>query len=144
MPLPRRLPLSLLLAPVALSGILAGCAPPPPALRVRSADLAGLGPITLERPVIVEFEEGDVIPLDFTLDGPFMKSPEGAPPIPLRVVRHFFLRIDKDGLKSSLDGEHFDWKPAAPGQFQVGLGVTKEGPKARIAIRTPTPPGLGK
>jgi hypothetical protein len=72
-----------------------------------------------------------------------VKSPEGAPPIPLRVTRHFFLRIDEGGLKSSLDGKDFDWKPVAPGQFQLGVGVTKgEGVKANISIRTPTPPGL--
>lgn len=128
---------------LALAGALSGCASaPPPARHVRSADLASLGQVSLDQPLIVEFQPGDIIPLHFTLDGPFVRSPEGAPPIPLRVVRHFYLRIDKDGLKSSADGENFDGKSVTPGQFQVGIGVTKAGAEARISIRTPTPPGL--
>lgn len=143
---PARTSLLVLLASsIALAGVLSGCAPPPPALRVRAADVAGLGPLTLERPIIIEFQEGDVLPLDFKLDGPFLRTPADMAPIPLRAARHFYLRIDKSGLKSSLDGQDFDWKPTLPGQFQAGLGVTKEkGFRANITIRTPRPPGLSR
>jgi len=124
----------------ALAGALSACAPMPEPQFVRAADLGKAGPLTLDRPIVVEFQEGDTIPLDFTLDGPFVKSDKDAPPVQLRVARHFFLRIDKDGLKASADGKSFDWKPARPGQFQAGVGVTKEGVRAHISIRTPTPP----
>lgn len=126
-----------------LAGALAGCASSgPPPRHVKSADIGKLGPLLPDQPLIIEFQAGDVIPLHVTLEGPFVRSPEGAPPIPLQVTRHFFLRIDKDGMKSSLDGEDFDWKAVKPGQFQAGVGVTAEGVKANITIRTPTPPGL--
>lgn len=128
---------------LALSAGLAGCASAPPARHVKLADLATLGPITLEQPIVIEFQEGDVIPLDFSLAGPFLETPKDAPPIPLRARRHFFLRVYKDGLKASADGKDFDKKPAVPGRFQVGIGVRKgEGPKANVSIRTPTPEGL--
>jgi hypothetical protein len=42
-------------------------------------------------------------------------------------------------MKSSADGKSFDWESVRPGQFQAGVGVTKEGAKAQISIRTPTP-----
>jgi hypothetical protein len=98
--------------------------------------------LTLGQPLVIEFQEGDVIPLHFKLDGPFVKSADDAAPIPLRVVRHFYLRIDKSGIKSSADGKTFDAKPVAPGSFQIGVGANKDGPMATVAIRTPTPAGL--
>jgi hypothetical protein len=138
---PRKILASVVVLGVAAS--LSACAKPPEPQYVRSSDVGKLGgTISLDRPIIVEFQEGDIIPLQFMLTGPFVRSPEGAPPIPLRVARHFFLRIDKDGLKSSTDGKDFDWKSVRPGQFQAGVSVTKEGIKANISIRTPTPPGL--
>lgn len=135
---------TLLAAPfvAALSFALAGCGSSLPPRRVKSADLASLQGFTFDRPLIIELEAGDVIPLVFKLDGPFLKTPDDAPPIPLRVTRHFFLRVDGSGLASSIDGEDFDKKSSAPGQFQVGVGVTREGLKANISIRTPTPANL--
>ncbi len=131
-----------MLSALALSAALAGCAASPPARHVKLADLGSLGAISPDQPLVVEIEAGDVIPLVFSLTGPLIESPKDAPPIPLRATRRFFLRIDKSGLKSSLDGEDFDKKPVVPGQFQFGLGITKEGAKANLSIRTPTPPGL--
>ncbi len=133
---------SLRLPFIVLAMALGGCAASPPARVVRSADLGTLGPLVPGQPLVIEFQPGDTIPLFVTLDGPFVKSPEGAPPIPLRVVRHFFLRIDEGGLRSSLDGKSFDDEPVRPGQFQIGFGATKAGPEARITIRTPTPAGV--
>ena len=143
-PLSHRTPVTLLSLAVAgvLASTVAGCAAQPPPRMVRMAELGTLGPLLPGQALILELEAGDTIPLRFTLEGPLVKSPDGAPLIPLEVVRHFFLRIDEHGLKSSLDGKNFDWKSTAPGQFQVGVGVTKEGPMANITIRTPTPPGL--
>ena len=122
-----RLSLALLLS-------LAGCAATPPPRLVRVADLGKQGPLAKGQALVIELEAGDVIPLHFSLDGPFVQSPADAPPIPLRVTRHFYLRIDGDGLKSSVDGQHFDGKPVSPGHFQVGVGAGASGIEARIAI----------
>lgn len=132
--------LSLLIAAATLSA----CAKPPEPRFVRAAELGTMGPLSPEQPLVIEFQEGDTIPLHFTLDGPFVRSPEGAAPIPLRVVRHFFLRLDKNGVKASADGKSFDEKPVAPGQFQFGVGADKSGVSARISIRTPTPAGVAR
>jgi hypothetical protein len=131
-----------LVASLAVVASLAACAPAVPPRFVRAADLGKLGPLAEGQPLVIEFQEGDVIPLRFSLDGPFVKSPDGAPPIPLRVVRRFFLRIDESGLKSSVDGKDFDGDVAVPGRFQMGVGATKNGTEAHISIRTPTPRAL--
>lgn len=126
----------------ALAGALAGCASSLPPRHVKLQDLGKSGELAMDRPLIVEIEAGEVIPLELSLAGPFLETPKDAPSIPLRAKRHFYLRIDRSGLKASVDPDDFDKDQAAPGQFQIGLGATKAGPKATIAIRTPTPEGL--
>jgi hypothetical protein len=130
-----------LLISLALSAAaLAGCSRPPPARYVRASELGRSGPLVAGEPLVIEFEAGDTIPLHFSLDGAFVKSADDAPVIPLRVLRHFFLRIDKSGVTGSFDGKHFDDKPIRPGSFQVGFGASKGGPpEAHVAIRTPVP-----
>lgn len=123
----------------ALAPLLQGCAPRIPPREVRLADIGKGGPLLPGQALIVEVEEGDTIPLTFSLRGPFITTPEDAPPIPLRAKRHFFLRIDGDGLRASADGKHFDERPVKPGSFRIGLGATKEGVRATIAIETPVP-----
>jgi hypothetical protein len=119
-----------------------GCAARPEPRFVKASELGTGGPLAPGQALVVEFQAGDTIPLRFALQGPFVESPKDLPPIPLRVVRHFFLRIDSDGLRSSVDGKTFDWHPVQPGSFQIGLGASKDGPEATISIRTPTPPDL--
>ncbi len=134
--------MKLLAAPFALVLILVlgplGCATPPP-LRVRAGDLRaleGAGALT-ERPVIVELFPGDTIPLYVTIEGDLASGPAGAQPVPIVVKRHFFLRIAKDGLRTSADGTFSD-APVTKGQFRFGVGATKkEGLRAELAIRTP-------
>ncbi len=121
---------------------LMGCGAQLPARHIKSADLAALKDVVSEQPLVIEFEAGEIIPLTFSLSGPFVQSQEQAPPIPLRVTRHFFLRIDKEGLTSSVDGVNFNEKPAIAGRLQVGVGATKDGVKATISIVTPTPKTL--
>lgn len=120
---------------------LVGCASAPPARTVRLTDVPNLGTtLAAGQPLVIEVHEGDVLPLDFKLSGPLFESPVDQPPILLQAKRNFFLRIDEDGLRSSLDGKSFDKKPAAPGQFRVGIGATKErGVRAEIVIKSPTP-----
>ena len=126
-----------------LSLFLVACgAPRPEPLIVRAADLGKVHRESLRQPLVVEFDEGDTLPLAFSLDGPFIKTAADAPTIPLRVVRHFYLRIDDRGLRASLDGKNFDAKPAAPGQFRIGVGSHDGKLGAEIAITTPVPAGL--
>lgn len=117
-----------------------GCATTAPPLRVRANDLHaldGVEGVIAERPVIVELFPGDTIPLYVTIEGEFAAGPTGAPPVPIVVKRHFFLRIAKDGLRTSADGSFSD-SPTTKGQFRFGVGVTKkDGLRAEIAIRTP-------
>lgn len=135
-------PLLRLASPVLITlafSTFAGCAASPPPRFVRAADLGKVGPLEPEQPLVIEFAQGDTIPLTFTMDGPLVESPKTAEAIPLTVKRHFFLMISKEGLHASLDGKRFDEKPLAPGRFQVGVGATPKGPMATIAIHGPTP-----
>jgi len=127
-----------LVIPFALGTLAIGCTKPPPPLYVRPGDLHALeGQTTLDRPIVVELNPGDSFPLVVTVDGPLVGSPPGATPVPLVVKQRFFLRISKDGLRTSRDGTFTD-AAAAPGQFRMGVGVTKkDGVRAEIAIRTP-------
>lgn len=114
-----------------------GCAAAPPATRVRARDL-GTHPVgEVKLPIVVEFEEGDVIPVHFVVSGQLAATPPDSPPLKVVAKRHFFLRIDKDGIRTSLDGEHFG-KPATPGSFRLGLGIDKAGVKGNVEVVTPT------
>lgn len=137
--------LSLALGPLALAPVLLslGCAPSVPPRTVRLADLGKSEPLLPGQALIIEVQEGDTIPLSFSLEGPFIATPAEAKPIPLRAKRHFFLRMDENGLRASADGLHFDTKPVKPGSFRMGFGASKEGARATIVIRTPIPADVG-
>lgn len=117
---------------------LSGCASGPPPRIVKASELGSAGPIEPGQALIVEFVPGDRIPLSVTVGGPLVHSPEDLAPIELEVVRRFFLRVDEDGLATSLDGKTFG-DHVEKGSFQFGVGVTKAGASATIGIRTPTP-----
>jgi hypothetical protein len=90
-----------------------------------------------KQPLIIEFHEGDVLPLDIVVAGDVIASAEGAS-VPLTAKRTFFLRLDTKGLKLSLDGKDFDTKPIVPGSFQFGVGATKAaGTRASLRVTTP-------
>lgn len=127
-----------------LGSLATACASSPPARVVTLANLKDLPPLEQGQPLIVELNEGDTVPLVFELNGPLLQTDKHAQPLTLRAARHFFLRIDQDGLRSSLDGKSFDDKPAVPGKLQVGFGVSKDGPRANISITTPIPKSLEK
>jgi hypothetical protein len=92
-----------------------------------------------KHPIIIEFREGDVIPLDVEVGGDVIASPAGAS-VPLTAKRTFFVRVDEKGLKLSLDGKDFAGKARVPGSFALGLGVTKAGTRASLRITTPAHP----
>jgi hypothetical protein len=89
------------------------------------------------RPMIIEFREGDELPLAFSIDGDFLVTPADLPPIRLRAKRAFFLKVDEKGFHTSLDGEDFEEKPHTPGSFRIGVGAHKEGLTAEMRIVTP-------
>lgn len=129
---------SLSLLFVALSTV--GCASGPPPRTVRVTEMQGIAELAQGQPLIIEFHEGDTLPLDFSLQGPLLESAKDTQPIMLTAKRRFFLRIDGDGLHSSLDGKDFSKNAAAPGSFQIGIGATRErGTRANITIKGPTP-----
>ena len=128
------LPTLLVLCTVACGGAV----PAPRVVRLR--DVGSGPPLGEGQPLILELDEGDVIPLKLAIRGAFVETPADLATIPLRVKRHCFLRIDKHGLKTSLDGKNFDWTPATPGTFRLGFAATKEGAHAEMEFQTPTPP----
>lgn len=126
---------------LALSPI--GCAATPAPLRVRASDLPGhqdLGQLAQGRPIDIELVPGDTIPLYVKVEGDLVRGPEAAAPTTLVVKERFFLRISKDGVRTSRDGTFRD-APVTPGAFRFGIGVTKEqGLRADVDVRTPSHP----
>jgi hypothetical protein len=116
-----------------------GCAPAVEPLRVRASDLGHLEapPDIRVRPVIIEFQEGDALPVDFTLSGDLLELAPGTSVV-LRARRRFFVRMGPDGLTVSLDGVHFGERPKAPGTFRIGLSATPAGSRVKLDIKTPT------
>jgi len=123
---------------IALSTL--GCASGPPPRTVRLDQVQAMADLANGQPLIIEFREGDTLPVDFSLQGPLLESAKDTPAIVLTAKRRFFLRIDSDGLRTSLDGKDFSKNPAAPGSFQIGIGASRErGTRGNITIKGPTP-----
>jgi hypothetical protein len=129
----RLLALALGLAPFA------ACAPAAEPLRVRAADLAQLAQVgdLRGRPVIIEFKEGDMVPIDLTFSGDLLELTPPAPELAFRARRRFFLRIDHDGPAVSLDGVSFGVRPREPGMFRLGVSATPQGARVQVNIKTP-------
>ncbi len=118
---------------------LAACASTGPApYHVRARDLGTHPPqgLAAGTPIIVEFEAGDVLPVDLTIDGDLVGLVE-TPKVAVVAKRRFFLRIDKDGMRTSSDGKNFDEKVVRPGSFRIGLSVTSAGVRGQIMLTTP-------
>ncbi len=118
---------------------LSGCAPEVEPLRVRAADLGrpDARPAAAGQPVVVEFQEGDQVPIDLTFTGDLVDLAPPAPPLAFRARRHFFVRLSKDGLAVSLDGVHFGERPKEPGAFRLGFSATPQGTRFHVDIKTP-------
>lgn len=123
---------------LSLSATCAACAGGPPPRVVSAKDLGRFGPLAPGQALVIAFAAGDTIPLDVAIDGPLVKSSREVLPAAIEVRRPFFLRLDKGGMQTSLDGVHFG-DNVAPGAFSMGVGATKEGVRAHLRIRTPTP-----
>lgn len=125
---------------IALALTLSACATRPTPLVIRAADVrsrpVSVGPTEV---LVLEFQPGDEIPFDVRVEGPLVETVAPSEPLRLRAVRRFFLRVDRTGVATSLDGVTFG-EHSAPGTFRVGVNVTQSaGVTASMAIRTPTP-----
>jgi hypothetical protein len=120
--------------------LMPACASAPPPMRARAADpgsFAGLG-LAPGQALIVEFKEGDVVPLALVVRGQFLEIAPDTPPIRVVAKRPFFLRLRGNEMEIGLDGEHFGDTRIAPGSFSFGVGADPQGVKASIVLTTPT------
>ena len=123
----------------ALAGLAGGCAHSSIApLRVAANAPAPWPPLRAGQPLIIDFKAGDRIPVSIQVDGEIIETTPSPSTIWLTAKRDFSVRINGTEIKTSLDGLHFDEKPAAPGQFQFGLEATREG-GAKVVARVTTP-----
>lgn len=118
--------------------LLLACSSSQPPLRVRAADPSSFSAAVPGQPIIIEFQEGDEIPLEVSVSGDLVATDPATPPVKVRAKRHFYLRLDGSEMKTSLDGEHFG-SSAKRGSFAFGLGFDQTGTKATIKVTTPTP-----
>jgi hypothetical protein len=92
------------------------------------------------QPLIIEFQPGERIPVNFELTGEAFELQPRNPPLELVVKKHYFLRIGADGFRMSPDPEHFDDKPKQPGSFQIGFWVDpSQHAKVNVLIAAPRP-----
>jgi hypothetical protein len=114
-----------------------GCAHAQPAIFVKASDASALREAKPGQPIIVEFNEGEAIPLNVSIQGQFLETAPDAPAVTIVAKRHFFLRIHGSEMKASLDSTHFDARPTAKGVFSIGFGFAPAGMNAHISIVTP-------
>jgi hypothetical protein len=99
-----------------------GCAHETAPARVHFADFAqgALKGYDGSRPLIIEFQPGETLPVNLEVDGEGFRLEPQHPPLALVATEHCFVRVGSDGFRLSHDGQHFD-KPAQPGSFRVGF-----------------------
>jgi hypothetical protein len=107
-------------------------------LRVSASAPAPWPPLREGQPLIIDFKAHDRIPVSIQADGDVVETTPSPSTIWLTAKRDFSVRIRGSEIKTSLDGVHFDQKPAAPGHFQLGLEATRE-TGARVIVRITTP-----
>jgi len=127
---------------VALSALVfvSACAPTPAPYRVRYADIASGATANYDakRALVVELAAGERIPVNLQFDGEDFELAPAHPSLELVAKRHCYVRLWTDGVRTSLDGEHFDEKPRVPGRFRIGLGA-KRGEATRLDVVVITP-----
>jgi hypothetical protein len=128
--------------PYALAAIatlsVAACAPAIEPIRVRASELAKMpAPVAPNQPVIVEFAEGDVIPIDLSFSGDLLELTPASPGLAFRAKRRFFVRIAPGRLEVSTDGVHFGERPKVPGSFRLGLAIKSSGARVEADLKMP-------
>jgi hypothetical protein len=104
-------------------------------MQVRFADIGkgALKEYDGTRPLIVEFQPGERLPVDVQLRGEGFELDPQHPPLEIVVKEHCYLRVGSDGFRMSLDGQNFDAKPSKPGTFQIGFGA-RAGQPAKVTV----------
>jgi hypothetical protein len=102
---------------------LPACAATPAPYRVRFSDFAHGAAVGYDgkRALVVELQPGERIPVNLQFDGQDFDLVPAHPSLELVAKHHCFVRFWRDGIRTSLDGEHFDEKPRIPGRFRIGL-----------------------
>jgi len=123
------------LACVALFTLASACAATPAPYRIRYADVASgaIAGYDGKRALVLELSPGERVPVNLQFDGEDFELAPAHPNLELVAKRHCFVRFWSDGVRTSLDGEHFDEKPRVPGRFRVGLGAER-GQAARLDV----------
>jgi len=126
------------IAGVAMASLAGGCAHQErEVVRLQPGVAVNLTDFDLHRQsLVLELQEGQVVPLDVVIDGDLAATPPGAS-VPVTIKRHCFLRVDDRGLRVSDDGQDFDGRNRVPGSFQLGIGMTREGTRATLRVTTP-------
>jgi len=107
-------------------------------VHVRAGQATPWPPIREGQGLIIEFKAGDRIPVSIQVDGEIIETTPNPSTVWLTAKRDFSVRMLGSELKTSLDGVHFDEKPAVPGRFQLGLEATREaGERVVVHITTP-------
>jgi hypothetical protein len=133
-----RLSLVLLFALAGLTTF--GCAHAAAPMRVRYADIdkGVLEGYTGAAPLIIEFQPGERVPVNFELTGEGFELQPQHPPLELVATQRCFLRISAEGLRLGPDPDHLDSKPSQPGTFRVGFWKVRGQPaKVDIVITAP-------
>jgi hypothetical protein len=107
-------------------------------LRVSASAPAPWPPLREGQPLIIDYKAGDRIPVSVQVQGEIIETTPSPSTIWLTAKRDFSVRIRGAEIKTSLDGVHFDDKPAVPGHFQFGLEATRES-GAKVVVRITTP-----
>jgi hypothetical protein len=119
---------------------LCACAHAPEAHRVRYAELGSVkaGNWDGQGALVVEFQAGDRIPVDFEFSAEDFELAPAKPSLELLAKQHCFVRFSKEGVRTSLDGTDFDRKPRQPGSFRFGL-VARPGEQPHLDVALSTP-----
>jgi hypothetical protein len=115
----------------------AACAPAIEPVRVRASELAKMPAVAPGQPVIIEFAEGDVIPIDLTFSGDLLELTPASPGLAFRAKHHFFVRLGPGRPEVSTDGVHFGERPKEPGSFRLGLSIKPTGARVEADVKMP-------
>jgi hypothetical protein len=107
-----------------------GCAASPPPFHARYAEIGkgALAEYRGDRPLVVEFQPGERLPVDLRIESEDFELVPAQPPLEFVAKRRVFVRFGSDGMRMSSDGVNFDQKPREPGRFQLGFSATKTTP----------------
>ena len=120
--------------------LLTGCGAAPPPQHMRLADNGqggAAGGIDFNRPIELEFQPGDRLPIRLEFSDQLFELAPAAPPLEFVAKRHGFVRIDGPRITTSLTGADFEAKPRTPGSFRFGLALTRQGSWVELVVKTP-------